>query len=243
MNNPKVSIIIATFNAAKTLPVAMDSVMNQTFQDWECIIVDGASKDSTVEIVKSYVDRDSRFRYISELDKGVYDAFNKGWKKAKGEWVYYLGCDDKLTKEGIKEMMVHENNTDLLMGNVFLVYDNGREKIYRSKGIRGSHQAFFTRRYIFEKLNGFDLQYKIISDRDFMIRAIKNGYKIKNIDTQVAYFSMGGLCSNIKNLKKIAQERVLIYKRNNWVKYPKLRAYVSMLKKMATFYLIKYKIL
>ena len=104
MKNPKVSIIIATFNAAKTLSIAMNSVMKQTFQDWECIIVDGASKDNTVEIVKSYVNRDSRFRYISEPDKGIYDAFNKGWKMAKGEWIYYLGADDEVLPNAFIEL-------------------------------------------------------------------------------------------------------------------------------------------
>ena len=79
-----VSIIIATYNSGKTLRRALDSVLNQSYQDWECIVVDGASKDNTIGIVKEYVKKDSRFRYISEPDHGIYDAFNKGWKMAKG---------------------------------------------------------------------------------------------------------------------------------------------------------------
>ena len=90
-----VSIIIATYNSEKTLRRALDSVLNQTYQDWECIVVDGASKDNTIEIVKEYVSKDTRFRYVSEPDHGIYDAFNKGWKMAKGEWVMYLGSDDR----------------------------------------------------------------------------------------------------------------------------------------------------
>ena len=78
-----VSIIVATYNSDKTLRQALDSVLNQSYQDWECIVVDGASKDSTIDIVKEYVSKDSRFRYISEPDNGIYDAFNKGWKMAK----------------------------------------------------------------------------------------------------------------------------------------------------------------
>lgn len=75
-----ISIIIATFNAAKTLRKALDSVLNQTYKDWECIIVDGASKDNTISIVKEYVQKDTRFRYISEPDKGIFDAYNKDGK-------------------------------------------------------------------------------------------------------------------------------------------------------------------
>lgn len=101
---PEVSIIIATFNAAKTLETALESIQNQSFQDWECIIVDGASKDNTIDIIKKYCKKDARFRYISESDNGIYDAFNKGWRLAKGIWVQYLGSDDKLTKDGLNNM-------------------------------------------------------------------------------------------------------------------------------------------
>ena len=104
-----VSIIIATYNSGKTLRRALDSVLNQSYQDWECIVVDGASKDNTIAIVKEYVKKDSRFRYISEPDHGIYDAFNKGWKMAKGEWVMYLGSDDEYTKDGIKALLENSN--------------------------------------------------------------------------------------------------------------------------------------
>lgn len=75
-----VSIVIATYNSKKTLRRALDSVKNQSYQDWECVIVDGASKDGTVEIIKEYKNKDFRFRYISEPDNGIYDAFNKDGK-------------------------------------------------------------------------------------------------------------------------------------------------------------------
>ena len=105
MSNIKISIIIATFNSAKTLRVALNSVMLQTFQDWECIVVDGLSKDNTLEIVKEFEAKDVRFHHISEADKGIYDAFNKGWKLAKGEWIYYLGSDDQVTRNGLTDLM------------------------------------------------------------------------------------------------------------------------------------------
>ncbi|HBV84011.1 MAG TPA: glycosyltransferase, partial [Lachnospiraceae bacterium] len=73
----------------------MSSVLNQSFQGWECIIVDGASKDNTIEIMEEYCEKDARFRYVSEPDNGIYDAFNKGWRLAKGQWIQYLGSDDK----------------------------------------------------------------------------------------------------------------------------------------------------
>lgn len=116
----KTSIIIATFNAAKTLNKALDSVLNQTYQNWECIIVDGASKDDTINIVKEYVQKDTRFRYISEPDKGIYDAFNKGWEMAKGDWIYYLGSDDILLPNGLESLIkgTDTNSYDIIYGNV-----------------------------------------------------------------------------------------------------------------------------
>ena len=92
----KLSIIVASYNSGKTIQKALESILMQTFQEWECIIVDGVSMDNTLEIIKQYVLKDNRFRYVSEPDNGIYDAFNKGWMMAKGEWIHYLGSDDYL---------------------------------------------------------------------------------------------------------------------------------------------------
>ena len=127
-----VSIIIATYNSEKTLRRALDSVLNQSYQDWECIVVDGASKDNTIEIVKEYVSKDSRFRYMSEPDHGIYDAFNKGWKMAKGEWVMYLGSDDEYTMDGIKVLMENSDGADVVYGNVILKYSDFKQKKTKS---------------------------------------------------------------------------------------------------------------
>ena len=99
-----ISIIIATFNSSRTLAKALESVLEQNFNDWECIIVDGKSTDNTLDIIKEFELKDSRFSHVSEKDNGIYDAFNKGWKMAKGEWIYYLGSDDYLTGDGLKKL-------------------------------------------------------------------------------------------------------------------------------------------
>jgi len=86
------SIIIATYNSANTLAEAIQSVLQQTLKDFELIIIDGKSSDGTLEIIKSY-EKEITY-WISEKDKGVYDAWNKGIKIAKGEWICFLGSDD-----------------------------------------------------------------------------------------------------------------------------------------------------
>ena len=126
--SPKVTIVIATYNSERTLAVAMESVLNQTFQDWECLIIDGASTDGTIDIIRRYVNSDNRFRYISEPDKGIYDAFNKGWRNATGEWVMYLGSDDEYLPNGLEILMSQCDDVDMIYGDVIIKWPNGFEK-------------------------------------------------------------------------------------------------------------------
>lgn len=91
---PKVTVVIATFNVGRTISSAIESLINQTYPNWECLVIDGGSKDNTIDILKLYKQKESRVDFISEPDNGIYDAFNKGWKKARGEWILYLGADD-----------------------------------------------------------------------------------------------------------------------------------------------------
>lgn len=198
----QISIVIATFNAAKVLPKALSSILNQSFQDWECIIVDGASNDSTIDIIKAYQQKDSRFRYISEPDQGVYDAFNKGWKMAKGEWIYYLGADDILLDSALENVSRQFDNSDMIYGN--MVFDTGLRikhqkytapKVYK-KGWMVSHQAIFMRRTCIEELGGFDIKYKISADFALIQKAIIAQKVFKHIECYIAKFQCGGVSSN-----------------------------------------------
>lgn len=203
-----VSIIIATFNASKTLRTALNSIKKQKFQDWECIIVDGASKDNTIKIIQEYAINDSRFRYISEPDKGIYDAFNKGWKMAKGEWISYLGCDDELTADGINSLIDQCGNADIVYGNTLLRKPNRTKlklQISSNPKMGGfcCHQSMIMKRNVISELGGFDMQYKILADKDLICRAIKINCKIQRTDAIVSIFSLGGTSSpSIKRYKE-----------------------------------------
>ena len=216
IRNPKVSIIIATFNSVKTLRTALDSVCNQSYKDWECIVVDGASKDGTVAIIKEYAVKDPRVRYISEPDKGIYDAFNKGCRMAKGEWVHYLGDDDELTENGISDLMkIPDNGAGVVSGHCHIRKIDGSLNVVRSVGLSGCHQGKLTRRSVLEQFGGFNLEYKILADKDLYIRMGKANTKAVNVDTFVAYFSMGGISQRFSSLWKRTKEHFLIYKVNN----------------------------
>lgn len=221
--NPKISIIIATFNSEKTLRRAMDSVLNQDFLNWECIVVDGASKDGTIGIVKEFVAKDPRFRYVSEPDKGIYDAFNKGWKLAKGEWIMYLGSDDEYTKGGIKALMEHSDGADVVYGDVILKFENGKTKIQRAKktdfwGTSGfcCHQAVAMQKKVLIKLDGFDEKYKILADWNALRLAGQMGYIFNYVPNSIAYFFVGGASSN--NYEVIFEGYRIYGKTNNFIK-------------------------
>lgn len=205
--NPEVSIIIATFNSEKTLRKSLQSVINQTFQDWECLIIDGESVDNTISIIIEYEKLDSRFQHISEKDTGIYDAMNKGWKLARGEWIYYLGSDDEIMPNGLKELLGDNRqscNADIIYGNILYRYADGRTELRRGKDHRrlpwmmfGNHQCIITKKQIMEKLDGFDERLKIIADKDLFIRSyfLKDCRYLKR-DVTVAIFTGGGTSSN-----------------------------------------------
>lgn len=226
MRNHKiiVSIIIATFNAGKTLRVALNSIFNQSFQDWECIVVDAVSKDNTVQIVQEYCIMDPRFKFISERDNGIYDAFNKGWKIAQGEWIYYLGADDKLTPNGIADLLKQSADYSIISGNVWLVHEKGKITIGYSKGYNGCHQGKLVKKTLLQEFCGFDTTYKILADKDLFIRIKNKGYKIKNIETIVAYFSLNGVSQNHSTLWNRMQENIIIYKNDKNTKFPLLKS-------------------
>lgn len=202
----KLSIIIATYNAAKILHTALNSVKVQSFQEWECIVIDGASSDETVNIIKEFTNIDSRFRYISEPDKGIYDAFNKGWKLAKGEWIYYLGADDILSKNALKRVFeIANDDVDIIYGNV--IYKH-KQKLFSKKPLLNtsllrkqmicSHQAIIMRKSTINELKGFNIKYKISADYDLTLRCLLKNKKFKYIDIDIAIFDCNGVSNGFK---------------------------------------------
>ena len=236
MDSPLLTIIIATYNSEKTLRKALQSVEDQTFQDWECLVVDGYSKDDTIKIVNEFVEKDARFRYISEPDNGIYDAFNKGWKNARGEWVHYLGSDDRLTQDGIEALMkIKYTDEAILSGASYLILKDGTIKKIESVGYGGNHQAKLTRRKYLEEMGGYDTTYSFCADTDMHIRLKNKGYKVINIPVPIAYYSMTGASSAISNQLVLLKERYHIYKKDKEVNYPLLKAFCISGYGMGTF--------
>ena len=199
---PKVTVVIATFNVGRTISSAIESLINQTYPNWECLVIDGGSKDNTIDILKLYKQKESRVDFISEPDNGIYDAFNKGWKKAKGEWILYLGADDFLFPSGIAELMKHSDEADVIYGDCELRFGH-------SSKIRGNlpitcikyrlpacHQSFVMKRSVIERLGGFRLQYKVYGDFDLIQRAYIAGFNFKETKSVISSFFVGGVSSD-----------------------------------------------
>lgn len=201
--NPKISVIVVVFNAAKTIEKTITSVLGQTYNNLELIIIDGGSTDDTIKILKQI--HDPALSWTSEPDNGIYDAMNKGIKKATGEWIYFLGADDELYNKEVLDDLFREprvvENTDFLYGNVRSdafkgVYDG--EFDFKKLLIKNiSHQAIFYHRNIFLKIGNYNLKYKTHADWDFNLRCFENkGIKIKYVDRVIAQFGKGGASSS-----------------------------------------------
>lgn len=209
------TVIIPTFNSERTLAKAISSVLSQTFDNFEILVVDGASTDNTNSIVSRF--GEERITYISEPDKGIYDAMNKGVVIAKGEWLYFLGSDDYLWDAHVlKDVFQYTQRveTDFIYGNVFSPdlgedYD-GEFDLVKLVKQNICHQAVFCRRYIFNKIGLFDINYAVLGDHDFTIRCFQNAEIAKSyFERRIAYYAPSGASRGVDRIQLI-KDRYLI---------------------------------
>ena len=201
MSEQLISIIIVIFNANKTINYTIDSILAQTYNNKEIVVIDGNSNDGSIETVKKFGNKIDYF--ISEKDEGVYDAMNKGIKASKGEWVFFLGADDVLFDKNVLSNIFNTNSfneIDFLYGDVVLTSNKknyGGERTYMSlvdKNI--CHQAIFYKRNIFNKIGNYNLNYKILSDFNTNVRIFENvELKKQYLNQTVSIYNNKGLSS------------------------------------------------
>jgi glycosyltransferase involved in cell wall biosynthesis len=215
---PVCSIVIPTYNSDKTLQRALDSVLAQTFPDFEVLVIDGLSTDKTPGMIRDYTARDKRMRFVSEKDLGIYDAMNKGIDLAKGDWVYFLGSDDQLHKNDVLASVFtkKENlSSDVLYGDVYSPLFNGiydgefdAEKIL-NRNI--CHQAIFFRKEVFSRVGKYNLKYKGYADWDHNFRwFFSDGISHRYVATVIADFAAGGFSHASEDLV-FKRDKVLNY--------------------------------
>ena len=185
----KVSIITATYNSAKTLKDTIESVLHQTYPEIEYIIVDGASTDNTTDIIRQYEPLfGKKMKWISEKDKGIYDAMNKGIQMATGDVVGTLNSDDYFTANDVVEHLMREladTSLDAIYGDIHFIHSDEPNKCiryYSSErfspkwlrfGFMPAHPSFYCRREIFQKAGLYKTDYSIGSDFEMMVRLFK----------------------------------------------------------------------
>jgi glycosyltransferase involved in cell wall biosynthesis len=196
---PLISIITVALNVKDTIESTLLSIKKQSFTDYEIIVLDGGSVDGSLEILKQH--QNSLLCWISEPDKGIYDAMNKGIKMANGNWIIFMNSGDVFFDKNALEKIVKYLDGDVVYGD-HAIYNHNPDK-YECVSVKKRsdkhnipfcHQSVFVRRELLQKFP-FDLKYQIASDYDQYLRIKKSGAKIKHIPVIVTMFLDGGVSS------------------------------------------------
>ena len=211
----KLSIITVNRNNAGGLKKTIESVIAQTYNNFEFIIIDGASTDYSVELIRGHADILSY--WISEPDKGTYHAMNKGIKASRGEYCFFLNSGDYMVDNKVFEKVFSQNiNADIVSGDILKMRSNNKfrrvcspESISLHKLCIHSlpHQATLIRRSLFDEIGYYTESYKIASDWEFFLKALVIYEKrYLHIDVDFSYFKIGGISSRKESLQLARQE-------------------------------------
>ena len=226
----KISIITVCYNSEKTIEDTIQSVLKQTYSNFEYVIIDGLSKDNTLNIINKYTN-DSRIKLISEKDNGLYDAMNKGIINSTGDIIGVINSDDVLYDENVFQTVIdnYDESTDILYADV-LYCDEHLDETIRNY-ISGNntsdywcpaHPSMYVRKQVFEKLGLYKTNYKICADYDFMIRCNKNKTKFKYVHQYFVKMRYGGVSNGLKGYLNNFLESYNVLKTNK-ISFPLIK--------------------
>lgn len=235
-NKPLVSIITVCLNSNLHIEQTIKSVLNQTYDDIEYIIIDGGSTDGTLDIIRKY---DNKIAYwLSEPDDGLYDAMNKGIQLASGELIGIINSDDYYLYTTVEEVVKYYLRTpdiDVFYGNL-IVLSPSSEKIGIKKGqisrdalngfiITINHPTCFIKKDAYLKYGYYDQQASIGADRDLIMRIIRGGGSFFHIDVNLSVFRLGGITSDysFQGIKENLSQEAYILKKNDFPFFARLR--------------------
>jgi glycosyltransferase involved in cell wall biosynthesis len=221
MFQPKLSIITIVYNNVRDIERTVLSVLNQTYPNIEYLVIDGASNDGTLELLKKYEGRLAKL--ISERDKGIYDAMNKGLALASGDYVLFMNSGDEIyAADTVENVFSSAKDADIYYGETEMYNEDWKSLGQRRHkapetftwkdfkyGMSISHQAIYIRKSLTES---YDPQYKLSADIDWIIRAAKKAVKIVNTRMYVAKYLVGGMSK--KKHRQSLMERFHIFSKH-----------------------------
>jgi glycosyltransferase involved in cell wall biosynthesis len=216
----KLSVITINRNNATGLDKTIQSIINQSYQDFEYIVIDGNSTDNSVDIIKKY---DSKINYwVSEADTGIYNAMNKGIDKANGHYLLFLNSGDYLVnKDVLKSVFEQSHAVDIIYGDMQIDWGNGKitsgkmpDKITFKQMYLDTlwHPVSFIKKILFDKYGLYNEAYKIVADYDFFFNAIiMNNATTYHINMDIAIYNLTGLSSlaTNKDLEQAERKKVI----------------------------------
>jgi len=228
---PLISIITVCLNNGQSLEKTIKSVINQTYSNIEYIIIDGGSTDNTINTIKKYESKIDH--WLSESDKGIYDAMNKGISLAKGKWINFMNAGDKFYSRNTIEQIFTKKieGFDFIYGDCEIIYNSEFSRLQKAgdtknlwKGMVFSHQSLFTGSDVFKK-HRFNIENRIGADFEFLFKCYKNNLSFYNCHIPIAKISAGGI-SDTSRVESIFSRRLMV---NNYSKNLKVNAYYLIL--------------
>ena len=252
----KISIITSCYNRVSTIRGAIESVLAQDYPDIEYIIVDGASTDGSVEVIRDAIEgHEDRVKFISEPDHGMYEAINKGIRMATGDYIGLVHSDDFLySSHTISDIAkrLEKTHADFLYGDGLFVNAENTDKVVR-KWIGGTyrlwkvrhgwlplHPTCYIRREVMEKLGGYDESYMIAADTDLLVRyLLDNHVKTDYLKKYIVRMRMGGMSTDNSRRAKMWKEDIRVYSSHGF-KHVTLTKIEKMLWKVPQFVMAKF---
>lgn len=244
----KISIITATYNRADTIKDTIESILSQSYQNWEHVIIDGASSDNTLSVIEQYKNQyNGRLKLVSEKDKGIYDAMNKGIAIASGDYIGFLNSDDFYNGPDVLSKIAEklkENPSDCVFGGTIVVDGLNTDKVVWvskgkpypkggfSTGWHPSHPTFYAKKECYDKYGNFDLNFGTAADLEIMLRFIER-YHISCQYIPMFFNKMrfGGASNNSLSAILKSNENVLRAFDKNGLSRPKFYLVKKMLPK------------
>ena len=228
----RISVITTTYNSGRTIGDTLESVLRQTYSDVELIVVDGASRDDTMDVVRRYEPRfGGRMHWTSEPDRGIYDAMNKGIARATGDVIGILNSDDFYTSDTVLERVAEAmagGDVDAVYGDIHYVRDGDLHKCvryYSSRpfrrglmrlGFMPAHPSFYCRREVYERCGTFDTTYRVAADFENLLRLIYvNRIKTRYLPVDFVTMRTGGAStSGLSSHRQIMRDHLRALRSN-----------------------------